>query len=195
MSGAGGISERRGHDVTGSDGHKTGTLEPVRRHEPASGTVTAGLAARHRLVFVPLAGAIASPGYLKVTYARRQVKDAPSTGTDGALPAGDEEAIFKHYDLAGAANKATAIAQRVIGHRPPRARRGGLVIRRGVRHHSLRPECLPARVSPPSQAHTRRDGNNWTPKTQRPAGEWVSFFEDREPLVTPRRALGFPPAP
>ena len=56
--------------------------------------------ARHRLVFVPLAGAIASPGYLKDTYARHQVKDAPLTGTSGALPAGDEEAIFKHCDLA-----------------------------------------------------------------------------------------------
>ena len=54
--------------------------------------------------YVPVSGsrtgAIASPGYLKVTYARRQVKDAPSTGTGGALPAGDEEAIFKHCDLA-----------------------------------------------------------------------------------------------
>jgi hypothetical protein len=28
------------------------------------------------------------------------VKDAPSIGTDGELAAGDEEAIFKHYDLA-----------------------------------------------------------------------------------------------
>ena len=38
------------------------------------------------------------------------MNDAPSTGTGGPLPAGDEEAIFKHYDLAGAANKAAAIA-------------------------------------------------------------------------------------
>jgi len=60
--------------------------------------------------------------------------------------------------------------------RPPSLRRGFLS-RRGVCHHSLRPECLPSRVSLPGQAHTRRDGNNWTPKTQRPAGEWVSFFE------------------
>jgi len=28
------------------------------------------------------------------------VKDAPSIGADGELPAGDEEAIFKHYGLA-----------------------------------------------------------------------------------------------
>jgi hypothetical protein len=39
------------------------------------------------------------PGYLKVSYDKKQVKDAPSIGTDGELPAGDEEAIFKHYGL------------------------------------------------------------------------------------------------
>ena len=61
------------------------------------GPASHGLA-RHTLVFVPLAGAIASPGYLKVT--RRQVNDAPSTGTGGALPTGDEEATIKHCDLA-----------------------------------------------------------------------------------------------
>jgi hypothetical protein len=40
------------------------------------------------------------PGYLKVAYDKRQVKDAPSISTDGELPAGDEEAIFTHYGLA-----------------------------------------------------------------------------------------------
>jgi hypothetical protein len=44
-------------------------------------------------------GARSTPGYLKVSYDRKQVKDAPSIGTDGELPAGDEEAIFKHYGL------------------------------------------------------------------------------------------------
>jgi len=39
------------------------------------------------------------PGYLKVRYDKKQVKGAPSIGTDGELPAGDEEAIFKHYGL------------------------------------------------------------------------------------------------
>jgi hypothetical protein len=38
------------------------------------------------------------PGYLKVRYNRKQVKDAPSIGTDGK-PAADEEAIFRHYGL------------------------------------------------------------------------------------------------
>lgn len=36
---------------------------------------------------------------LKVSHDRKQVKDAPSIGTDGELPAGDEEAIFRHYGL------------------------------------------------------------------------------------------------
>jgi hypothetical protein len=39
------------------------------------------------------------PGYLKVAYDKKQVKDAPSIGTDGELPAAEEEAIFKHYGL------------------------------------------------------------------------------------------------
>ena len=39
------------------------------------------------------------PGYLKVVYDKKQVKDAPSIGTDGELPAAEEEAIFEHYGL------------------------------------------------------------------------------------------------
>jgi hypothetical protein len=56
--------------------------------------------ARHRLVFVPLDQATVGPGYLMVSYARKQVKDAPSIGADGELPVGGEEAIFKHCGLA-----------------------------------------------------------------------------------------------
>jgi len=100
---AGDIREWRGHDVVDSGGHKIGTLESVYVDTgtdlPAFATVTVGLPTRHRLVFVPLAGATVGPGYLKVSYLKHQVKDAPSIGTDGELPAGDEEAIFKHYDL------------------------------------------------------------------------------------------------
>ena len=39
------------------------------------------------------------PGYLKVNHSRSQVKGSPSIDTDGELPAGDEEAVFKHYNL------------------------------------------------------------------------------------------------
>src|ERR1019366_8316371 len=82
---AGDIREWRGHDVVDSGGHKIGTLESVYvdtgTDQAAFATVTVG------------------PGYLKVTHNKAQVKDAPSIDTDGVLPATDEEAIFKHYDL------------------------------------------------------------------------------------------------
>lgn len=101
---AGDIREWRGHDVVDDSAHKIGTLESVyvdtATDQPSFATVTVGMPTRRRLVFVPLAGATVGPGYLKITYAKRQVKDAPSIDTDGVLPAGDEEAIFKHYDLA-----------------------------------------------------------------------------------------------
>ena len=103
MVGVGDIREWRGQDVVNGGGHKIGTLESVYvdtgTDEPAFATVTVGLPTRHRLVFVPLAGATVGPGYLKVTYDKGLVKGAPSIDTDGVLPAGDEEAIFKHYDL------------------------------------------------------------------------------------------------
>jgi hypothetical protein len=100
---AGDIREWRGHDVVDDGGHKIGTLESVyvdtTTDQPAFATVTVGLPTRHRLVFVPLQGATVGPGYVKVTYPRGQVRGGPSIGTDGELPAGDEEAIFKHYEL------------------------------------------------------------------------------------------------
>ncbi len=98
------IREWRGHDVVDAQGHKIGELEAVYVDTvsdlPSFGTVTVGIPTRHRLVFVPLDHATVGPGYVKVAYDKQQVKDAPSIGTDGELPAGDEEAIFKHYGLA-----------------------------------------------------------------------------------------------
>jgi hypothetical protein len=97
------IREWRGHDVVDADGHKIGELEAVYVDTgtdlPSFGTVKVGMVARHRLVFVPLDYATVGPGYLKVGYDKKQVKAAPSIDTDGELPAGDEEAIFKHYGL------------------------------------------------------------------------------------------------
>jgi hypothetical protein len=100
---AGNIREWIGHNVVDSEDRKIGKLESVYvdtgTDQPAFATVTVGLAKRQRLVFVPLAGATVGPGSLKVTYTKRQVKDAPSIDVDGELPAYDEEAIFRHYDL------------------------------------------------------------------------------------------------
>jgi PRC-barrel domain len=95
------IREWRGHDVVDPDGHKIGELEAIyvdtSTDQPAFGTVKVGMPTRHRLAFVPLAGAIVGPGYIQVAHDRKQVKDSPSITTDGELPAADEEAIFKHY--------------------------------------------------------------------------------------------------
>jgi hypothetical protein len=100
---AGDLREWRGHDVVDPEGHRIGALESVyvdtATDEPFFATVTVGLPTRHRLVFVPLAGATVGPAYLKVVYGRSQVRDAPSIGTDGELLAGDEEAVFAHYEL------------------------------------------------------------------------------------------------
>lgn len=73
--------------------------DELRQALPAFGTVKVGMPTQHRLVFVPLNQATVGPGYHKVSYDKKQVKDAPSIGTDGELPAGGEEAIFKHYGL------------------------------------------------------------------------------------------------
>jgi len=97
------IREWRGHDVVDAEGHKIGELEAVYVNTvtdlPSFATVRIGIPTRHRLVFVPLGEATVGPGYLKVAYDKKQVKDAPSIDTDGELPAGDEEAVFAHYDL------------------------------------------------------------------------------------------------
>jgi PRC-barrel domain len=97
------IRDWRGHDVVDPDGHKIGELEAVYVDTgtdlPSFGTVKVGMVGRHRLVFVPLDQATVGPGYLKVAYGKKQVKDAPAIDTDGELVAEDEEAVFKHYGL------------------------------------------------------------------------------------------------
>ena len=97
------IREWRGHDVVDAQGRKIGELEAVYVDTgtdlPSFGTVKVGILTRQRLVFVPLDPATVGPGYVKVSYHKRQVEHAPSIGIDGELPAGDEEAIFRHYGL------------------------------------------------------------------------------------------------
>src|SRR5208282_1991470 len=84
------IREWRGHDVVDASGHKIGELEAVYVDTgtdlPSFGTVKVGMPTRHRLVFVPLDQATVGPGYLKVSFDKKQVKDAPSIDTDGELP-------------------------------------------------------------------------------------------------------------
>ena len=97
------VREWRMHDVVDQGGKKIGTLESVyvdtATDEPCFATVTVGLPTRHRLVFVPLDGALAGPGYLRVAFPRTLVKNAPAIETDGVLPAEQEPAVFAHYEL------------------------------------------------------------------------------------------------
>lgn len=97
------IREWRTHDVVDEGGHRIGALESVyvdtSTDEPAMATVLVGLPTRHRLVFVPLEGATAGPGYVKVAHDKALVKKCPSIGTDDVLPAADEEAVFRHYGI------------------------------------------------------------------------------------------------
>ncbi|MBO2456358.1 PRC-barrel domain-containing protein [Actinomadura violacea] len=97
------IREWRTRAVLDSGGHKIGTLESVyvdtSTDEPAMATVRIGLPTRHRLAFVPLEGATAGPGYVRVAHDRSRVKHSPAIGTDDVLPAEDEEAVFRHYGL------------------------------------------------------------------------------------------------
>ncbi|MFI6855651.1 PRC-barrel domain-containing protein [Streptomyces sp. NPDC050416] len=97
------IREWRDHEVVDPKRHKIGVLEAVyvdtATDEPAVATVRTGLPSRRRLVFVPLDDAVLGPDYVKVPYARGQVRKAPSIGTDDILPAEREAEIFQHYGM------------------------------------------------------------------------------------------------
>jgi hypothetical protein len=97
------IREWRDHHVVDPKQRKIGMLEAVyvdtSTDEPAMATVRTGLPTRRRLIFVPLDDAVVGPGYVKVSYARGQVRKAPSIGTDDVLPAEQEEEIFQHYGM------------------------------------------------------------------------------------------------
>ncbi|GGT28798.1 photosystem reaction center subunit H [Streptomyces kurssanovii] len=98
------IREWRDRDVVDPKGHRIGALEAIyvdtTTDEPSMATVLTGFPSRRRLVFVPLDEAILGPGYVKVAHAKSLVKNAPAIGTDDILPAEEEEAVFRHYDLA-----------------------------------------------------------------------------------------------
>ncbi|MGY1499528.1 PRC-barrel domain-containing protein [Streptomyces sp. QTS52] len=98
------IREWRNHEVVDEKQRRIGMLESVyvdtTTDEPAMATIRTGLPTRHRLVFVPLDDVVLGPGYVKVSYSKTQVRNAPSIGTDDVLPAEQEAEIFKHYGLA-----------------------------------------------------------------------------------------------
>jgi hypothetical protein len=96
------IRDWRTRDVVDQVGDKLGSLESIyfdtSTDEAAFASIRVGLL-NHRLTFVPLAGAVVSPTYLKVRVDKKQVKDAPSIDLDGELTRDDEPALFQHYGL------------------------------------------------------------------------------------------------
>ena len=97
------IRDWRDRDVRDVNGDKVGSLEAVYfdtgTDEPTFASVTVGIVGRHRLVFVPLTGAVVGPTYVKVTVDKKTIKDAPTIGTDGELTREQEPAVFAHYGL------------------------------------------------------------------------------------------------
>lgn len=97
------IRDWAGRDVIDLSGDKVGSLEGIyfdtTSDEPAFASVQIGIIGRHRLVFVPLAGAVVAPTYVKVTAAKKLIRDAPAIDTDGELTKDDEPELFAHYGL------------------------------------------------------------------------------------------------
>ena len=97
------LRDWRGQKVIDPDGNKIGDLEAVyvdtATDEPAFATVRVGMIGRHRLVFVPLAGATVTPSAVRVRYDKKLVGDAPSIDVDGELAAAEEPRVFEHYNL------------------------------------------------------------------------------------------------
>jgi hypothetical protein len=98
------IRDWRQHDVLDDERKKIGLLEAVyvdtTTDEPVFASVVEGGGfRRRRLTFVPLAGAVVGPGWVKVPYPRKTVRGALSIGTDDELLAEQEPELFRHYGL------------------------------------------------------------------------------------------------
>ena len=97
------LRDWRGEKVIDPNGDKIGELEAVyvdtSTDEPAFATVRIGMIGRHRLAFVPLAGATVAPRAVRVRHDKKLVGDAPTIDVDGELSATDEPKVFAHYNL------------------------------------------------------------------------------------------------
>jgi hypothetical protein len=97
------LRDWRNEKVIDPAGDKIGDLEAVyvdtATDEPVFATVRVGIIGRHKLAFVPLAGASVSPSAVRVRYDKKLVGNAPSIDVDGELSAADEPSVFAHYSL------------------------------------------------------------------------------------------------
>ncbi len=92
----------RGQNAVDRDGDKLGKIEEIyldqETDRPEWALVSAGLFGS-RSTFVPLAGASAEGGQVRLAYEKAQVKDAPSVEADGELSQEQEAELYRHYGL------------------------------------------------------------------------------------------------
>jgi hypothetical protein len=123
------LRDWRGHAVIDPEGHKIGILEAVyvdtATDEPCFITVKVGMMSRHRVVFVPVAGATVSPKAVRVQYPKKVVQSAPATDADGELAATAEPEVFGYYNLDYGSKPKRRLARRVAGCGLVRAGSGG----------------------------------------------------------------------
>jgi uncharacterized protein (TIGR02271 family) len=99
------IASLIGGNVTGTDGHKIGTIGQI-YVDPDTGrpnwaTVVTGLFGTSES-FVPLRDAETTPdGDLQVPYSKDQVKDAPRVDSDAELSDAEEDRLYEYYGLMG----------------------------------------------------------------------------------------------
>ncbi|MFD1210663.1 DUF2382 domain-containing protein [Arthrobacter sp. GCM10027362] len=96
-------------NVIDPDGRKIGTLGELylddATEEPNWATVRTGLFGMSE-TFVPLDAATLDGDDIRVPYTKDQVKDAPRVEPDGHLDEDEEDRLYRHYGLAGAAGYA-----------------------------------------------------------------------------------------
>jgi uncharacterized protein (TIGR02271 family) len=94
------IQEWRGLAAVDADGEKVGKIDEIYldrgSDNPEWVTVSTGLFGS-RTTFVPIEGAQATGGEVRLAYRKDQIKDAPNVDADRALSDEEERRLYEHY--------------------------------------------------------------------------------------------------
>jgi uncharacterized protein (TIGR02271 family) len=92
----------RGHELTGREGEKLGTIEEIYldtdTDQPEWALVTTGLFGTKQS-FVPIGSASREGDRVSVPFDKATVKDAPAIDPDGRLSEREEQELYRHYGL------------------------------------------------------------------------------------------------
>jgi hypothetical protein len=96
------VKDWQGQDVLDTAGDKLGKLDDVfydaESDAPAFAGVKSGLVSKH-LTLVPLAGATAARGHLRVRVSKDQFKNAPSYDPESELSPDDEATTYGYFGI------------------------------------------------------------------------------------------------